>query len=312
LFQQFPKSRHLMCTFAQSGGTVDWDDLRLFLAVARNGSISGGAKELGVQHSTVSRRMRSLEESLGVRLFEKKKLGYELTVAGEHLQASALRMEQEALGIDGALLGKDAKLTGSLRVTAINNMATSVLMPMFASFSRRYPDIDLHVMVSNSDASLSQREADVAIRLTNAPTDTLIGKQVATVASTVYGSRTYLAELRRTGREPKWLGVECCVFHKAWTKKACCNPVHNFFIDDTLLTQAALRESVGVSILPCFMGDPDPKLERYRDPNPEWNLGLWLLLHPDLKRTARVLAFRDHMLESIKAITDLFEGKAAC
>lgn len=84
---------------------MDWDDLRLFLAVARSGSISGAAKELGVQHSTISRRIHKLEEGLGVRLFEKKKLGYELTVAGERLQGSAIRMEQEAIAVDGALLG---------------------------------------------------------------------------------------------------------------------------------------------------------------------------------------------------------------
>ncbi|MCG6863064.1 MAG: LysR family transcriptional regulator [Chromatiaceae bacterium] len=288
---------------------MNWDDLRLFLAVARNGSISGGAKTLELQHSTVSRRMRKLEEDLGVRLFEKMRNGYELTVAGEKLKVAAGRMECEALDVDGALSGKDTRLAGTLRVTAINNMATTVLMPMFTSFSRRYPEVALHIMVSNSDASLAQREADVAVRLSNAPPDTLIGKRVTTVASTVYGSYQYLDALRENGGEPQWLGVECCVFHKSWTKKSCGGQSHRFFVDDTLLTQAALREGMGVSILPCFMGDPDPSLERFCDPDPEWNLGMWLLLHPDLKRTARVLAFRDHMLDAIKAKTDLFEGR---
>lgn len=288
---------------------MNWDDLRLFLAVARSGSISGGAKRLDLQHSTVSRRMRKLEENLGARLFEKKRSGFELTVAGENLRTSASRMEAEALGIDGALSGKDVCLVGSLRVTAIDNMATTVLMPMFASFSRRYPQVTLHIMVSNSDASLSQRDADIAIRLTNAPTDTLIGKRVATVASTIYGEVDYLKELRASGGEPRWLGVECCSFHKAWTKQACSDEPHNFFVDDTLLTQAAIREGMGVSILPCFMGDADRALARYRDPDPEWNLGLWLLLHPDLKRTARVLAFRDHMVDAIEAQSDLFAGR---
>jgi DNA-binding transcriptional LysR family regulator len=80
-------------------------------------------------------------------------------------------------------------------------------------------------------------------------------------------------------------------------------------VDDTLLTQAALREGMGVSILPCFMGDPDPALARHTEPQPEWDLGLWILLHPDLKRTARVLAFRDHMVEAIQAQSDLFAGR---
>jgi DNA-binding transcriptional LysR family regulator len=288
---------------------MNWDDLRLFLAVARSGSISGGAKLIGVEHSTVSRRVRKLEADIGARLLERKTSGYTLTAAGERLKLAACRMETELLEVDGALLGKDARLVGSLRVTAINNMASTVLMPMFASFSRRYPDLSLHIVVSNNDASLAQREADVAIRLTNTPVDTLIGKRVTTVASAIYASPTYLAELGEKGGEPEWLGVECCGFHKSWTRQSCGERAHHVFSDDTLLTQAALREGLGLSILPCFMGDPDTGLVRYAEPDPDWNLGLWLLLHPDLRRTARVLAFRDHMADAITAQSDRFIGR---
>jgi len=287
---------------------VNWDDLRLFLAVARSGSISGGARQLDLQHSTVSRRMRKLEQDLGVRLFDKVPSGYELAAAGENLLQAAHRMEREMLLVEGVLSGRDMQPAGPLRVTAIDNMATTVLMPMFTGFTRRYPEVTLHLMVSNSDVSLAQREADVAIRLTNTPPDTLIGKRVVTVTSAIYGSRDYIEQLRLDGAEPEWLGVECCEFHKAWTRQACGNHPHRFYVDDTLLTQAALREGMGVSILPCFMGDPDPALARYRDPKPEWDLGLWILLHPDLKRTARVLAFRDHMTDAIREQSDLFGG----
>jgi molybdate transport repressor ModE-like protein len=287
---------------------MDWDDLRLFLAVARSGSISGAARQLGVQHSTVSRRMRQLEEKLGARLIERKTGGYELTAAGEQVKQTADRVEREVLAVDGALSDQDTQLAGTLRVTAINNMASTVLMPMFARFNEQHPQVELQVMVSNSDASLAQREADVAIRLTNAPTDTLIGKRVVSVASAIYGSPDYLAQLRRQGGEARWIGVECCGFHKAWTKQACPTQDHHFVSDDTLLTLAAIREGLGVSILPCFMGDSDPRLARYAEPDPAYQLGLWVLLHPDLKRTARVLAFRDHMVEAINAQRDLFEG----
>ena len=288
---------------------MNWDDMKLFLAVARTGSISGGAKQLGVQHSTVSRRLRSLEEKLGARLIERKKSGYELTLAGENVKQSAIRIEREMLGVDEALLGKDTTLVGPLRVTAINNMASSVLMPMFAQFSELHPQVDLHIIVSNMDASLAQREADIAIRLTNTPTDTLIGKRLLTVASTIYGSHKYIKKIRQQKAEPKWLGVNCCVFHKTWTKQYCSHQTHNFYSDDTLLTLAAIRENLGVSYLPCFLGDADPKLERYCEPDPQHDLGLWVLLHPDLKRTARVLAFRDHMIKSIQLKRDLFEGR---
>lgn len=288
---------------------MNWDDMRLFLAVARNGSISGGARQLGVQHSTVSRRMRQMEAKLGARLLDRKTTGFELTEAGERVKQAAIRIEGEVLGVDGELLGKDTNLVGPVRVTAINNMASSILMPMFARFSAQHPQVDLHIVVSNMDASLSQREADIAIRLTNSPTDTLIGKRVVTVASTIYGSHAYLEEIRKSRSEPVWIGVECCGFHKSWTKQSCAGQAHHFFSDDTLLTLSAIREGLGVSYLPCFMGDADPLLERYCDPDSEHDLGLWILLHPDLKRTARVLAFRDHMISSIDNKRAEFEGR---
>lgn len=290
---------------------MNWDDMRLFLAVARSGSISGAAKQLGVQHSTVSRRLRSLEEKLGARLVERKKAGYELTVAGENIKQSAIRIEREMLGVDKALLGKDTNLVGPLRVTAINNMASSVLMPMFARFSDDHPQVDLHIVVSNMDASLAQREADIAIRLTNSPTDTLIGKRMLTVTSTIYGSRKYLESIKQQAVEPKWIGVNCCAFHKTWTKQYCSNQSHNFYSDDTLLTLSAIREGLGVSYLPCFLGDADPLLVRFSEPSEQHNLGLWILLHPDLKRTARVLAFRDYMTRCIQEKQNLFEGRLA-
>lgn len=265
---------------------------------------------LDLQHSTVSRRMRKLEQDLGARLFDKVPSGYELTPAGEKLMRAAVRMERELLEVDGELSGKDLRPSGTLKVTAIDNMATTVLMPMFAEFSRHFPDVTLHLMVSNSDVSLAQREADVAIRLTNTPPETLVGKRVATVASAVYASPSYIERIGREGRQAQWLGVECCVFHKSWTRQACGEQPHRFVVDDTLLTQAALREGMGVSILPCFMGDSDPRLQRFDDPQPGWNLGLWILLHPDLRRTARVLAFRDFMTDAISAQHDLFAGLA--
>ena len=287
---------------------MNWDDLRLFLAVARTGSISAAAKVLNVQHSTVSRRMRKLEENLGARLIERKNSGYELTHAGEDVKQAAQRVETEMLYVDNAVLDKDSNLAGPLKITAINNMASTVLMPIFADFAKRYPQVDLHIMVSNIDSSLAQREADIAIRLTNSPTDTLIGKRLVTVASTIYGSRDYINQLREKNLEPKWIGVNCCPFHKSWTKHSCGGQSHHFFSDDTLLTLSAIKQGLGVSYLPCFMGDDDPELARYCAPDPAHNLGLWLLLHPDLRQTARVIAFRTHMLESINQINDLFVG----
>ncbi len=288
---------------------MNWDDLKYFLAVAREGSISGGAKQLEIQHSTLSRRLRALEKNLATQLIERKKSGYELTPDGEKLKKVALKMECQVLKVDGNLVGKESRLTGVLRVTAINNMASTILMPTFASFQKKYPDIELHIMVNNSYASLVEREADIAIRLTNTPLDTLVGKRLVTIASTVYASKNYLKTLAKKNNKPKWLGVSCCGFHQAWTKQACPDYNHQFYSDDTLLTKSALKQDLGLAYLPCFMGDPEKKLARFCEPNNSLNLGLWLLFHADLKRNAKVLAFREHMMTEISSQKRLFEGK---
>lgn len=287
---------------------MNWDDLRLFLAVARGGSISGGARRLGMQHSTVSRRMRRLEAELGVRLFDKVPGGHELTGAGRGLMVCAENMERELLEADGLFGGAEARPSGLLRVTAVDNMACGILMPLFAAFSRAYPEITLQIMVSNEDVSLARREADVAIRLTNEPPETLVGKRVATVASAVYGGTDYLQAMRAQGRAPVWLGVDCCSFHRNWTREVSDGETAGFVVDDTLLTRAALREGLGIAILPCFMGDADAALERLGGFRPEWELGLWILFHPDLRRSARVLVFREYMGQAIAELEDVLAG----
>lgn len=288
---------------------MHWDDLRIFLAVARAGSISGAATRLAVQHSTVSRRLRSLEDQLGTRLIERKTSGYELTEAGEELQLSARKIEIEILEFEGAQSGQDTDAAGELRVSAINNMASTVLMPIFARFSDAFPNIELHVLVSNKFVQLAERDADIAIRLTNSPLDTLIGTPLTTVASAVYGARDYCLQVQAGAVPEKWLGVACCAVHMAWTKEACPDKSHSFYVDDTLLTVAALKAGAGLAYLPCFMGDSEPALARFRPPEAGHDLGLWLVYHRELRRTKRVRLFREHMQREITDQRTLFEGQ---
>jgi DNA-binding transcriptional LysR family regulator len=286
---------------------MQWDDLRIFLAVARECSISGGANRLKVQHSTVSRRIRSLEAQLGTTLFERKKSGFELTGAGKELRDSAERIDREVVGLEGTLSNQDNIEAGELTVTAINNMASTILLPVFARFSIEQPETRLHIQVSNKFVSLAERQADIAIRLTNAPPETLVGTRLTTVASAVYGSRDYLRRLAEGGK-PKWLGIECCAFHRSWTHAACPDHDHNFYVDDTLLTLSALKQDLGLAYLPCFMGDGEESLQRYRPPDAAHDLGLWLLYNADLKQNKRVQLFRAHMIREIGKLRALFEG----
>lgn len=287
---------------------MQWDDARIFLAVAREGSFSNAAKRLGVQHSTVSRRIRALEQQIASPLVERKASGYVLTEAGEELKETALRIEKELLSFEGAVGGQSDDASGELRITAIANMASTVLMPYFARFSAAHPSIELNIQVTNNSVRLSEREADVAIRQTNKPGETLIGTRLTTVASAVYGARAYCADVKAGKVAEKWVGVDCCDYHRTWTKQAWPQAEHEFYVDETSLTLAALKQGLGVGFLPCFLGDSEPELTRFREPEVRHELGLWLLYHRDLRNTKRVTLFREHLQREIKQAVSLFEG----
>ncbi len=290
---------------------MNWDDARVFLAVAREGSFTGAARRLGVRHSTISRRVRELEKRLGTALVERSNSGFGLTADGEELHRAACVIEREMLAVEGALGGEGGEVSGDLHITAIANMASSVLMPIFAAFREAYPKINLRVQVTNNSLHLSERAADVALRQTNAPQETLIGTRLATVASAVYGSRAYLAALAAGGEE-RWIGVECCAYHRDWTREACPEGKDGgFCVDDTALTVAAIKADMGLAFLPCFIGDSDPALARLRPPEPRHDLGFWLLYHRDLRHNKRVILFRKHMKKQVRAITHLFAGQPA-
>ncbi len=288
---------------------MDWDEVRIFLAFAREGSFSAAAKRLGIQHSTVSRRIQALEKKLATPLLERSASGYELTRAGEELRISAYRIEQELLSFEAASAGQSNEAVGELRVTAIANMASTILMPIFARFSAANPNIDLRIEVTNDSVRLAEREADVALRQTNAPGETLIGTRLTTVASAVYGSVGYCKAYKSGQFDEKWIGVDCCDYHRTWTKQACPTNEHAFCVDETSLTVAALKEGLGVGYLPCFLGDAEPTLARAREPEQQHDLGLWLLYHRDLRNVKRVTLFREHMQREIKQLVDIFEGK---
>lgn len=287
---------------------MKWDDLKIVLAVSRSGTMSGAAKLLNVQHSTVSRRIKALERHLGTNLVRRNKGFYELTRAGQKVRDAAIRVEVEITRVDGTLLKEDDLLKGVLRVTTVNSLASTILMPMFGAFTRAHPQIELHVMVSSDTVNLTNREADVAIRLSNAPPDTLIGKRVATVASTVYGSVNYLDDLEKGKSDLKWLGVSCCGFHESWTKEAANSERYAFNSDEALLTISALREGLGVSYLACHIGDAEPTLRRYCEPDSRIDLGMWLLIHPESRSNIRVITFRDFMVREIQAKQHLLAG----
>jgi len=188
---------------------MDWDDIRYFLSVSRTGSIRGAAIKLGVNHSTVSRRISQLESNMGVRLFDKLPTGYIITPTGEEIIEFACQIEEQAHAMERKIYGRDTELSGNLRVTLTAALSTNLLMPDLEQFTRQYPGINIELVVSDEEFSLSKREADVAIRVTNGkPPEHLIGRQLLTYAKCTYASREYIAlhDIENTPDSAHWIG----------------------------------------------------------------------------------------------------------
>src|SRR3712207_2972998 len=167
--------------------TLAWDDFKLVRLIAEAKGLAGAAERLGVNHSTVFRRLGQLEEALGTKLFERHRTGYALTPAGEEMAALAERMDEDVATFARKLAGQVLSPAGELRVTTNDTLLVHLLTPMFARFFQQCPDVRLDLVLSNQALNLSKRDADVAIRATDDPPETLVGRRVATLAWAIYG-----------------------------------------------------------------------------------------------------------------------------
>jgi DNA-binding transcriptional LysR family regulator len=294
---------------------MDWDDLRYVLALGHGRTLSAAARALGVNHSTVFRRVRLIEERLGVRLFERHRDGYTPTPAGEEAVALAERLGAEVDSLEQHLAGRDTRPYGTVRVTTTDTLLTGALAPALASFRDAYPEIELEVIAANEFLSLSKRDADVAIRPTRSPPETLVGRRVCRVATALYGSTTYLS-----GRLPvddlaahAWVAPDDSLAHlpSARWLRTTVPGVRPVLRTNTLLGMlVAAQAGVGLAALPCFLGDATAELRRVRPPLDELSSELWLLTHRDLRHVARVRVFLDFMDLELRRMRDAFEGRA--
>jgi DNA-binding transcriptional LysR family regulator len=294
-----------------------WDDLRYFLAVSRQRSLSGAARELGVNHATVFRRINSLEEDLGLALFARLPSGYVLTQGGEELLDYAERIEQEVFAFERRVTGSELHLRGTLRLTTVDTVVHYALMPHLRTFSERYPQILLEVVTDNRFFSLTKREADLAIRPTTRPEDNVVARKLLGVAVAVYGAREYLARHEAPGapgdlRGHRIVRGDDSLSHlpaEAWMSRQVAEEQVVLRTNNLMNQLAAVRAGLGLTMLPCFMGDLEPELVRVLPPEPSLSGQIWLVYHPDLRHTARVRAFADFIVEAFQADRPLFEGE---
>jgi DNA-binding transcriptional LysR family regulator len=262
---------------------IDWDDVRFFLATARGGSVRTAAKRLGVNHATVLRRVAGLEERLGAQMFEKLPSGYRLTQAGEEVLELANQMEAPPL-------------------------ATHLLMPDFAEFARLYPDIEMEIQSSGELANLTNREADVAIRVVydrQTLPPNLHGMKGPELFGGVYISRDRLATWRADGAKPiRWIVVS----HNGvsdWARKG---EIRATEVPFKTTDGSAVRQGLGVTILPCFVGDADPLLVRAPGTDLHMHGTLWLLTQGETRKTKRVRLFTEFLFQKLAAHATLLAG----
>lgn len=294
--------------------SLAWTDLQHVLAVADAGSLAKAAKSLGVNHTTVLRRVGAFERSLGVKLFARSPTGYALTAAGEEIAAAARAMADTVDTIERRVAGRDLALTGNVRITTTDTFAASLLLPILASFSAQHASIQLELSTQVQMVNLSKRVADIAVRPTKAPPPTLVGRRVATVAYSLYASPRYLAKhpARRALDHHAWIAPDdnlAGTSVAAWLAKHVTTPP--VLRGDTFMTLLhAAVAGFGLVALPCVVGDSHAGLRRARGVIDEMAVDLWVLTHEDLRGAARIRAVMDHLVAELTAKRDLIEGRA--
>jgi DNA-binding transcriptional LysR family regulator len=295
-------------------GMFGWDDARFLLAVHRHASLSAAARKLGVNQSTVGRRLRALEEALGVTLFVETSDGFVASPLGERLVEHAARMEDEALALERAARGADARLTGTVRITSADTLSVRVITPMLVGVHQRFPGLDFQLVADTRTFSLTKREADIGIRTMRPKEARVVMRRISGFASTLYATAEYL---ERHGRPREAdlakhaiIGVEDASWQEArWLARAVPGARVVLATNSTLAQLVATRAGMGLGILPCYVGDAEPDLVRVLPPEKGVVRELVLVFHRDLRDTPRIRACADYLVESLTAQAAAFEGR---
>jgi DNA-binding transcriptional LysR family regulator len=284
--------------------SVEWSDLQVFLAVCERGSVGAAAQWLDVNHSTVLRRIASLESALDARLFDRLPRGYVLTSQGQTLAASLGGVQEQLDSAQRRVTGADLALRGCIRLTAPDTLLHRLLMPMLADFSHRHPQLQFEIVGGNSFLNLTQREADVAVRGSNAPPENLVGRRVGRIQTALYASREYLDRFAPSSGEDawRWVGHDPALAHleaAKWMRKHVPNERVALRVASLVAMGQAVAAGFGVGWLLCPLGDATEGLVRLRDPPPELDTQIWVLTHPDLRTVARIKALTDFLHEQL-------------
>lgn len=280
---------------------MDWDDLRYFVVLAREGSLSAAARRLGTEHTTVARRVQALENRLGVRLFERAARGYAPTPQGERIAELAFRVEEEMFGIERLAEAGNGAMSGVVRIAAPPAFAGHYLAHRLARLREREPGLIIELAGDPRAVSLSRREADIAVRLNRPEPGAVVARQIGSLAFGLYGARDYLERLAPDQRD--YIGYDESLDHVAqqrWLTALAEDRPLVFRSNELDCLHQATVAGFGLAALPRFMGDADARLTRVETSLEAPRRGLWLLVHPDLRRSPRVRLALDFIAEAVR------------
>ncbi|HET8695366.1 MAG: LysR family transcriptional regulator [Burkholderiales bacterium] len=271
---------------------MQWDDVRYFLELARGGSLSGAARRLAVEHSTVARRVEALEQALGIKLFDRLPKGWSLTPEGEALAAQAHRLDDEAQAFLRTALGVSS-LQGKVRVSAPPVLASHLLVPRLAGLRAQWHNIDLEIIGESRDASLSRGEADLALRMSRPSAPGLVAKAIGSLHYGLYAAHGYT---QRPSDQWEFLGYDDSlsqVPQQRWLDQVAAGRRFILRSNDLAAMLNGVRVGLGIAAIPHFLAASDPALVAVEGPVCPVVRQIWLVMHPDVRRSPRVRLIAD-------------------
>lgn len=288
-------------------GSIDWEDVRFFAALARHGSLSAAARALRVNHATVARRIAGLETALRVKLFERRPTGYRLTTAGSEALAATEAMESAAGALTRLKPGRE--LSGLVRITATPSFAEMFLIPRLVPLHERHPLLDLEITSERGLVSLNRHQSDIAFRLGRPEQLEVVARRLTGLTYHFYAIPAWRERIE-TGLPPRFIGFDeaGAEFPEAlWLAKAFDGAPPVLRCNNQTGQLAAARAGFGIALLPRFLAANDPALVEVQLPEAPPKRELWLLTRRDVQTTPRIRAVVDFLLDIIRSERSLFE-----
>ncbi|CAG4922115.1 LysR family transcriptional regulator [Paraburkholderia saeva] len=279
-----------------TGPYPEWSDVRIFLAIARTGTLGAAARQVGQTQPTMGRRLRALETTLGHMLFQRTRDGFVLTDEGAAVLAYAERMEEEALGFTRALAGSDARLTGPLRIASSDWFGVHVLTPVFARFLARHPGVSLELVTDSRPYNLARREADLAFRITPFDEPDVVQRKLMHMDYALYGRGDLVPPAAGDGTGHALISMDSAfdaLPDVVWMKRMLPNATIAFGSNNRGAQARMCAEGGGFAVLPCPLGDTTPGLARIDLGEAPPGRDVWFGYHRDLRRVARLRALVD-------------------